>query len=66
MSQETFVLLCKAVKPRKTINSSESPCTMYTMKEYATPRRSFDGLEGETKMVFKTETLLLNVLKTIK
>lgn len=39
---------------------------MCTMKEYDTPRWSFDGLEGENKMVFKSETLLLNVLKTIK
>lgn len=54
------------MKPRKTINFSESPCTMYTIKEYATLRWSFDGLEEETKMVFKTETLFLNVLKTIK
>ena len=56
----------KAVKHRETINFSESPCTMCTKKEYDTPRWSFDGLDGENKMVFKSETLLLNVLKAIK
>lgn len=55
----------KAVKHRKPMNFPESPCTMCTKKENDTPRQSFVGLEGEIKMVFKSEPLL-NVLKKKK